>query len=82
VSVKENSRHIGVAIVGVGGAVATTAIAGIALLREGEIGTEGLPLAKLEPALREMLIPYESLVFGGWDLNAASLAEAAVAIVF
>ena len=74
---EKKSRHIGVAIVGVGGAVATTAIAGINLLQEGEIGTEGLPLAKLEPALRDMLIPYESLVFGGWDLTAASLAEAA-----
>lgn len=74
---KENSRQIGVAIVGVGGAVATTAIAGIALLRQKAIGTEGLPLATLDPALAAMLVSYEDLVFGGWDLNAASLAEAA-----
>ena len=73
----EKSRQIGVAIVGVGGAVSTTAIAGIALLRQKAIGTEGLPLATLDPALAAMLVSYEDLVFGGWDLNAASLAEAA-----
>ena len=64
---------------GVGGAVATTAIAGISLLRQGAIGHEGLPLATLDPLLAAMLTPYENLVFGGWDLNAASLAEAAAA---
>ncbi|MGH3616367.1 MAG: inositol-3-phosphate synthase, partial [Pseudonocardia sp.] len=62
----------GVAIVGLGGAVATTAIAGIEQLKLGTIGTAGLPLAH-----RTDLLPYESLVFGGWDLDSSNLAKAA-----
>lgn len=62
----------GVAIIGLGGAVATTAIAGIEQLRLGTIGTDGLPLAH-----RTELAPYESLVFGGWDLDGGDLAKAA-----
>ena len=70
-------RKIGVAIVGVGGAVATTAIAGVILLRKGAVGHEGLPLATLKPELSGMLANYTDLVFCGWDLNGAPLAEAA-----
>ena len=62
----------GVAIIGLGGAVATTAVAGVEQLKLGTIGTHGLPLAS-----RHDLVPYESLVFGGWDLDAADLAKAA-----
>jgi myo-inositol-1-phosphate synthase len=61
-----------VAIIGLGGAVATTAVAGVEQLKLGTTGTDGLPLAH-----RTDLVPYESLVFGGWDLNADDLAKAA-----
>jgi myo-inositol-1-phosphate synthase len=62
----------GVAIIGLGGAVATTAVAGVEQLKLGAIGTHGLPLAH-----RADLVPYESLVFGGWDLDSDDLAKAA-----
>ncbi len=67
-------RRVGVAVVGVGGAVATTAAAGVEILRSGTNRMDGLPLAHLAvPGLAG----YEDLVFQGWDLNAQSLAEAA-----
>ncbi len=72
-------RRVGVAIVGLGGAVATTAVAGIALLRAGAADTTGLPLAGLPPALADDLVRYEDLVFGGWDLDPSDLARAAAA---
>lgn len=78
-SVNAKRRRIGVAIVGIGGAVATTAVAGVALLRKKAIGFEGLPLAALRPDLAEMLASYDDLVFSGWDLNGAPLSEAAAA---
>ena len=42
-----SERKLGVAIIGLGGAVGTTMVAGIELLKQGLIGTEGLPLADL-----------------------------------
>ncbi|MGK5445934.1 inositol-3-phosphate synthase [Streptomyces radiopugnans] len=78
---RRTSRHgsgnepvdrLGVAVVGLGGAVATTAVAGVELLRLGACGQEGLPLAA-----RTDLVPYEGLVFGGWDVSADDLAKAA-----
>ena len=41
-------RRVGMAVVGLGGAVATTAVAGLELLRLGVVGPEGLPLAELD----------------------------------
>lgn len=70
-------EKLGVLIVGVGGAVATTAVAGIELLRNGKIGFEGLPLADLPPNFRETLVDYGNLVFGGWDVSGEDLATAA-----
>ena len=64
--------RIGVAVVGLGGAVATTAVAGVELMRLGSSTTAGLPFAH-----RDDLVPYEALVFGGWDLDADDLAKAA-----
>ncbi len=66
------NRRLGVAVVGLGGAVASTAVAGVELMRRGITGTDGLPLAGLET-----LVPYENLVFGGWDLCGDDLASAA-----
>ncbi|MGC2998102.1 inositol-3-phosphate synthase [Streptomyces sp. G35A] len=64
--------RLGAAVVGLGGAVATTAVAGVELLRLGMCGQDGLPLAS-----RTDLVPYEELVFGGWDVSADDLAKAA-----
>jgi myo-inositol-1-phosphate synthase len=66
------NRTVGVAVVGLGGAVATTAVAGMELLRLGIVGTDGLPLAGVDG-----LAPYESLRFAGWDVSADDLATAA-----
>ena len=67
-------RKVGVAVVGIGGAVATTAAAGVEILRAGTNRLDGLPLASVSvPGL----VSYDNLVFGGWDLNGQSLAEAA-----
>jgi myo-inositol-1-phosphate synthase len=67
-------RRVGVAVVGLGGAVATTAAAGVELLRRGTNRMDGLPLADVAvPGLAR----YEDLVFDGWDLNGQSLAAAA-----
>ncbi len=65
---------VGVAIVGVGGAVATTAIAGIAMIRAGSNSRDGLPLADRSV---DRLVPYDGLRFGGWDLAEDDLATAA-----
>lgn len=64
--------RLGAAIVGLGGAVATTAVAGVELLKLGISGRDGLPLAS-----RTDLVPYEEMVFGGWDISADDLAKAA-----
>ena len=81
---ERSQRRVGVAVVGLGGAVATTAVAGVELLRIGATGLEGLPLGDLRSRVvdgvtaeeRAGLAPYESLVFGGWDLSSDSLAKA------
>ena len=66
---------VGVAVVGLGGAVATTAAAGVARVRKGLNRLVGLPLADQSvPGLAG----YEDLVFGGWDLNGQDLSAAAI----
>ncbi len=67
-----SKQQVGVAVVGLGGAVATTAVAGVEQMKLGTGGREGLPLAH-----RDELVPYESLQFGGWDVNGDDLAKAA-----
>ncbi|MBD0274633.1 MAG: inositol-3-phosphate synthase, partial [Acetobacteraceae bacterium] len=68
------SRKLGVAVVGIGGAVATTAAAGVEMLKRGGNRLDGLPLAGVSvPGLAQ----YQDLVFGGWDLNGSDLAAAA-----
>lgn len=75
-------RRLGIAVQGLGGAVATTAAAGLALLRGGHIDTTGLPLARLERDHPEMIAPlglarYEHIFMAGWDLYSADLLSAA-----
>ncbi|ATB28584.1 inositol-3-phosphate synthase [Melittangium boletus] len=68
------TERLGVALVGLGGAVATTAVAGMELLKRGLTDTKGLPLAGMHGL---GLIDYGDLVFGGWDLYDDDLAKAA-----
>jgi len=72
------NKKLGVMIVGIGGAVASTAVAGIELLRQKTIGTEGLPLAAMPENLTANLSAYENIIFGGWDVIDEDLAAAAV----
>ena len=67
-------RKLGIAVVGIGGAVGTTMVAGMELLRTGLIGHEGLPLAELSV---DGMADYSEIVFGGWDLFGEHLAKAA-----
>jgi myo-inositol-1-phosphate synthase len=64
--------QLGVAVVGLGGAVASTAAAGIELLKAGKADETGLPLGDTAG-----LVPYRGMTFGGWDLYADDLLGAA-----
>ncbi len=65
---------LGVAVIGLNGAVASTAAAGIAALRAGHNDMAGLPLADRKIAgMRD----YRELEFAGWDLDGRTLAEGA-----
>ena len=65
---------LGIAIIGLGGAVATTAVAGTLLIQRGEQDTTGLPLAEHGDL---DLTPYTELHFRGWDLYDDNLFAAA-----
>ncbi len=65
---------LGIAVIGMNGAVATTAVAGIELVKSGAVGLEGLPLAGCRI---EGLAAYDQLVFDGWDLSGDDLGTAA-----
>ena len=67
-------RKLGIAVVGLGGAVGTTMAAGMSLLRSGAAGNDGLPLAAYNVA---GLAGYSEIEFGrlgpfGVDLAAAT----------
>lgn len=72
-----SNRKLGIAIIGLGGAVGTTMVAGIELLKKGLIDTTGLPLANLPTELTKDLAAYENIIFAGWDLFGENLAKAA-----
>jgi len=69
------AERLGVAIVGVGGAVATTAIAGIEMIKAGSNSLDGLPLADRDVA---GMVAYRNMEFGGWDLADESLGTLAL----
>ncbi|WP_249523499.1 inositol-3-phosphate synthase [Modestobacter marinus] len=78
----QSPRRVGIAVVGLGGAVATTAVAGLELLRLGAVAADGLPLAGLtigDVPVEEAtgLAHYDDLVVGGWDLDGSDLYKAA-----
>jgi len=67
------NRKLGIAVVGIGGAVGTTMAAGIQLLRNGSADMAGLPLANISADLVE----YSDIVIAGWDLFPEHMARAA-----
>ena len=67
-------RRLGVLIVGLGGAVATTAVAGIEMIRRGSNDFAGLPLAS---SGAPGMAAYRNIEFAGWDLNGDDLNTAA-----
>lgn len=66
--------RLGIAVVGIGGAVGTTMAAGLELLKKGLIGTQGLPLAEFDIA---GLADYRDIKIAGWDVYGCHLANAA-----
>jgi len=66
-------RRVGVLVVGLGGAVATTAAAGIEMVRAGSNDMAGLPLAGVGAA---GIAAYRNLHFAGWDLHGENLENA------
>jgi myo-inositol-1-phosphate synthase len=70
------SERLGVAIIGLGGAVATTAVAGVEMIKAGSNTLAGLPLADRDvPGMAA----YRDMVFGGWDLADQDLGACALA---
>ncbi len=68
-------ERVGIAVIGLNGAVATTAAAGIAMIRAGSNDLSGLPLAARDV---DGMAAYRDLHFGGWDLSHDDLATAAM----
>ncbi len=66
---------LGVAFIGMGGAVATTAIAGIEMIKAGSNGLSGLPLADYDVS---GMASYRSISFDGWDLSSDNCDTAAL----
>jgi myo-inositol-1-phosphate synthase len=77
-------NRIGVAIVGVNGAVASTVIAGVELMKRGLVPRVGMVTERTDARIAESitelldLAPLESLVFAGWDLQFANVYEGAL----
>lgn len=69
-----SQSKLGIAVVGLGGAVGTTMVAGIELLKMGLTETVGLPLADVGTS---GLVEYADISFAGWDLFGEHLATAA-----
>jgi len=77
-------NRIGVAIVGINGAVASTLVAGVELMKRGLAPRIGMVTertdARIAESLTELLdfAPLESMVFGGWDLQFSNCYEGAL----
>jgi myo-inositol-1-phosphate synthase len=77
-------NRIGVAIIGVNGAVASTVIAGVELMKRGLVPRIGMVTERTDARIAESitdlldLAPLENLVFGGWDLKYANAYEGAL----
>jgi myo-inositol-1-phosphate synthase len=77
-------NRIGVAIIGVNGAVASTLIAGVELMKRGLVPRLGMVTERTDARIAESITdlldfaPLENLVFGGWDLKFANVFEGAL----
>ena len=69
-------NRLGLAIAGLNGAVASTLVAGVALMRRGLARPAALISEPYRQKLR--LAGTDSFVFGGWDQRGENLSEAAV----
>ena len=75
---------LGVLIVGLNGAVATTLVAGVELMKRGLVPRMGMVTertdARIAEAIHDLLdfAPIEDLVFGGWDVRFANVYEGAL----
>lgn len=67
-------QKLGIAVIGLGGAVGTTMFAGLELIKKGLIGKQGLPLADIKSP---DLVEYDQIAIAGWDLYGNHLASAA-----
>jgi len=76
--------RLGIAIVGVNGAVASTVIAGVELMVRGLAPRLGMVTEKTDAKIAESLtehldfVPLENLVFGGWDVRFGNVWEGAL----
>jgi myo-inositol-1-phosphate synthase len=77
-------NRVGVAIVGINGAVASTLVAGVELMKRGLAPRIGMVTERTDANIAESITellefaPLESLVFGGWDLQFANCYEGAL----
>ena len=77
-------NEIGVVIVGVNGAVASTLIAGVELMKRGFAPRIGMVTERTEANVGEQLAdlldlaPLDSLVFAGWDVRFPNVLEGAL----
>ena len=71
------NKSLGVLIIGSNGAVASTIVAGVALMKKGLVPRNGM-LTEGPQALPVEVAPLEGLVFGGWDLRSDSMYDAAL----
>ena len=77
-------NRIGVAIVGINGAVASTLVAGVELMKKGLAPRIGMVTEKTEARIQESITelldfaPLEGLVFAGWDLHFSNVYEGAL----
>ncbi len=77
-------NRIGVAIVGINGAVASTLVAGVELMKRGLAPRIGMVTERTDALIAESLTelldfaPLESMVFGGWDLQFSNCYDGAL----
>ena len=77
-------NRIGIAIVGVNGAVASTVIAGVELMKRGLAPRVGMVTERVDARIAESITdlldfaPLENMVFAGWDLQFANAYEGAL----
>lgn len=71
------NRKTGICIIGLNGAVGSTVVAGVALMKKGLAPRQGM-LTEGELRSRLDLVPLEDMVFGGWGLMEDSVYDAAI----